>query len=197
MTATTPTAPHYSYEECLRTHRCWGWFLALGVLLIIVGIMAIGASWQATFATIVVFGWLMIAGGIVEIVNAFFARGWRGFFVLLLAGILNVVVGVLFLDKPLMTAEVVTLMIAIVLLVGGIARIIFTLFDHFPGWGWALLDGAISTLLGLAIWRQWPLSGLWVIGLFVGINLIFTGWSWVMLGIILRGAHKRAAATPA
>jgi uncharacterized membrane protein HdeD (DUF308 family) len=163
----------------------------------IVGMLAIGAACRTTFATIIVFGWLMIVGGIVEIINAFLARGWRGFFVLLLAGILNIVVGVLFLDQPLLTAEVLTLMIAIVLLVGGIARVIYTVFDRFPGWGWALLDGVISTLLGLAIWRGWPLTGLWVIGLYVGITLIFSGWSWVMLGLILHGAHKRTAATPA
>ena len=188
--------PHESLdphnEECLRSHHCWPWFLGLGVLLIVIGIMAIGSAFVATLATILVFGWLMVAGGIVQIVNAFLGRGWRGFFVHLLAGLLHLIVGVLMIEHPLRAAEALTLLIAAMLLIGGGVRIAYALVDRFPGWPWLLLSGAISLLLGISIWRQWPESGLWVIGLFVGIDLVLNGWTWVMLALFLRAVRKRA-----
>ena len=63
-------------------------------------------------------------------------------------------------------------------------------FSAISGWGWVVLNGVISVILGAAIWRQWPLSGLWVIGLFVGIEMLFSGLSWVMLGLAVRSAPK-------
>jgi uncharacterized membrane protein HdeD (DUF308 family) len=179
-------------EECMRSHHCWPWFLVLGILLIVLGMMAIGAAYIATLATVLVFGWLMIAGGIVQTVNAFLARSWRGFFVHLLAGVLHLIVGFLMIEHPLRAAEALTLMIALLLLVDGVIRIVYSVADRFPGWPWMLFHGAISVLLGLSIWKQWPESGLWIIGLFVGIDLILNGWSWVMLAFVLKSARKRA-----
>jgi uncharacterized membrane protein HdeD (DUF308 family) len=85
-----------------------------------------------------------------------------------------------------------TLLVAIGLLAGGILRIILSVVERFDGWGWMLLNGVVSLLLGLAIWRQWPLSGLWVVGLFVGIEMLCSGLSWVMLGLALRSTPKGA-----
>src|SRR5579859_4134897 len=96
-------------EECLRLEKCWPWFLCLGILLIAVGIMAIGAAFIATFTTIIVFGYLLIAGGIVQIVNTVMGRTWGGFLLHLLAGILHLVVGVLMIEDPLKAAEALTL----------------------------------------------------------------------------------------
>jgi uncharacterized membrane protein HdeD (DUF308 family) len=85
--------------------------------------------------------------------------------------------------NPVATAETLTLLIALLLMFGGIFRIVAALAVQFPHWGWLVLHGAVNLLLGIAIWRQWPWSGLWVIGLFVGIDLIFNGWSLVMLAL--------------
>jgi uncharacterized membrane protein HdeD (DUF308 family) len=85
-----------------------------------------------------------------------------------------------------------TLFLAISLLVGGTMRLIFGLVQDFAGRGWVLLNGLITLLLGVAIWRQWPESSNWVIGLFVGIDLIFSGWSWVMLGLLVKSAPTGA-----
>ena len=79
-----------------------------------------------------------------------------------------------------------TLIIAIFLIISGIFRIVSALSERFTGWGWVLLNGGVSLLLGLLIYKQWPLSGLWVIGLFVGIDLIFNGWAWIMLSLAMR-----------
>ncbi len=192
MNAHLQTDPGPYHEECLRSHHCWPWFLLLGILLIVVGIMAIGAAFIATLATVMIFGWLIVAGGVMQTVNAFLARSWRGFFVYLLAGILHLVVGILMIEHPVRAAAALTLLIAAIFFVGGILRVSYALVDRFPGWGWMLLNGAITFVLGVMIWREWPESSLWVIGLFVGIDLILNGWSWVMLALILRAVRSRA-----
>jgi len=71
-------------------------------------------------------------------------------------------------------------------------RIVMSVFERFEGWGWVFVNGLVSVLLGAAIWRQWPLSGFWVIGLFVGIEMILSGMSWLMLGLALRSVPKPA-----
>jgi uncharacterized membrane protein HdeD (DUF308 family) len=78
------------------------------------------------------------------------------------------------------------LILAIFLIFAGIFRIVFALAERFTGWGWVLLNGAVTLLLGLLVYKQWPASGLWVIGLFIGIEMIFNGWAWVMLSFSLK-----------
>jgi uncharacterized membrane protein HdeD (DUF308 family) len=173
------------YEECLRLRHCSAWFLGLGIVLMVVGAMAVGAAFIATLATVLVFGCLLLGGGIVQVVNAFLARSWRGFFLHILAGTLNLVVGLLMIDYPLQAAEGLTLLLACSFLVGGVVRIVYSLAERFAGSGWVLVNGIITLLLGVAIWRHWPESSWVVIGLFVGIDLMFSGWSWVMLGLLV------------
>jgi len=158
--------------------------LGLGICLIVLGTIALGSSVLATMATVVLIGWLLIIGGVLEGVHAFWReRGWGGFFIDLLTGILYVVVGFMMVANPAEAAVTLTLAIVLFLMFGGIFRVIVALMLRFPHWGWLVLHGAVNLLLGIAIWRQWPLSGLWVIGLFVGLDLIFNGWSLVMLGL--------------
>jgi uncharacterized membrane protein HdeD (DUF308 family) len=185
MNPIAPLNPHY--EECLRLHRCWAWFLVLGILLMLVGLVAISSTVVATLASVWVFGFLLLAGGTVQVVNAFLARSWRGFFVHLLAGTLQLIVGMFMIDEPFVAAEGLTLLLAAAFLAGGLIRIVITLLDRFPGWPWVLLNGVVTLALGILIWRQWPASSLWVVGLFVGIDLLFSGWSWVMLGLMVKG----------
>jgi uncharacterized membrane protein HdeD (DUF308 family) len=172
--------------ECMRLKHCWGWFVGLGILLVLAGAAAVAYSCLVTLTTVVVFGWVLLAGGVVEIVNAFVAGSWRGFFEYLLGGVLHLVLGVFMIDRPERAAEILTLMLAVAFVVAGLFRIAGALRDHFVGWGWVLLNGVVTFALGVAIWRQWPGSSYFVIGLFVGIDLIFNGWSWVMLGLIVR-----------
>ena len=90
------------------------------------------------------------------------------------------------IDLVSLAAEVLTLILAVAFLVGGSVRIVVVLTERFSAWPWVLLNGVVTLLLGILIWRQWPESSLWVIGLFVGIDLIFNGWSWVMLALAVR-----------
>lgn len=189
MSWPSPTDPSNArLHETLHLRKCWPWFLVLGSVLILLGLVAIGAQFVATLTTVLVFGILLVIGGVVQIVNAVLARGGRGFFVHLLAGVLHLIVGGLMVEHPLRAAEGLTLMLAAAFLLGGSFRIIFVLSERFPGWPWVLVNGVITLLLGIAIWRQWPESSLWVIGLFVGIDLVFNGWSWVMLALAVRAA---------
>lgn len=189
---TSPTATTTD-AELNMLGRNWIWFLLLGILMVAVGTVAI--TWaciaEVTVTVTWLFGFFMLAGGIAEVVNALYAGRWSGTLVHLLIGVLYGIVGLLVIDQPVNAALNLTLIIAIFLIVSGIFRIIFAVSERFTGWGWVLLNGAVTLLLGMMIYKQWPASGLWVIGLFVGIDLIFNGWAWIMLSF----ASRRAATT--
>jgi uncharacterized membrane protein HdeD (DUF308 family) len=183
------TAGHSVLEVLEKT---WGWFLALGIILIIVGTLAIGASFITSLAIVLVFGTLLLVGGSVQVIGAFFSRKWKGFFQELLAGILYLVVGLLMVNNPVATLAALTLLLAAFFLVAGIARVVVAVTERFENWGWVFVSGVVTFLLGILIWRGWPVSALWVIGLFVGIEMIFCGWSWVMLALAARSVAKNA-----
>jgi uncharacterized membrane protein HdeD (DUF308 family) len=173
-------------QELTAFRRNWFWFVLLGVALIVVGFIALGSLVIASLATAVVIGALLLVGGAAETLGAFWSRGWRGFFLHLLSGVLSIVVGVLFLRAPLDALLALTLLLACLLMVGGIFKIVAALSYRFEGWGWPLVSGVIDLILGVLIWQEWPASGLWVIGLFVGISLVFRGFNWIGLGLALR-----------
>jgi uncharacterized membrane protein HdeD (DUF308 family) len=160
-----------------------GWFLALGILLIIGGSLAIIYDVAATLLSVLFFGWLLIAMGAIEAVQSFWQPRWGGFFLHLIVGILAVVVGFHLVSSPVQGALVLTLIMAIYFMVIGIIRIITAISMRFPNWGWVLFSGLVTLFLGILIKSQWPATGLWIIGLFIGIDLIFSGWAYVMLAM--------------
>jgi uncharacterized membrane protein HdeD (DUF308 family) len=164
----------------------WGWLLAFGIVLVALGVAAVIRSFAATVASMMFFGWMLLFAGVVEFINAFMVGHWSGFFLHLLASILFVVTGFLLIIKPVISAEVVTLVMSMFFLIGGLYQFIAALVTHLSGWGWQAFAGAISSLMGVFLLLQWPLSGLWAIGLFIGIDLIFAGWAWVALALNLR-----------
>lgn len=168
----------------------WFWFVLLGVALIVLGVVALGSTLVASLATAVAIGVLLLAGGTVEMIGAFWCRGWSGFFAHLLSGILSLVVGALFLRAPVNALVVLTLLLACLLLVGGIFKIVAALVHRFSGWGLVLVAGVIDVILGAMIWQDWPAAALWVIGLFVGISLVFRGANWLSLGLALRAMAR-------
>lgn len=166
--------------------RSWGWILALGVIIVAMGTVGLGSTFLVTLATVVFFGGLLIASGVLQALHGFWQRRWSGFFLDLFCGLLSLVVGVLLVINPAESALALTLVIAAFLLAGGIMRAAAALVIRFPHWGWLLFDGLVSIALGVMIWKQWPFDGLWVIGLFVSIQLLFSGWSLVMLALSVR-----------
>jgi uncharacterized membrane protein HdeD (DUF308 family) len=172
--------------------RNWGWVLALGVALIVLGIVALGAAVLTTVASVIFFGWLLIIAGVLETIEGFWQRAWSGFFLDLLTGLLSLVAGAFIVGNPLAAAETLTLLIAMMLVFIGVMRIALALSTHFQHWVWMLLNGIISVVLGVMILRQLPDSGLWVIGMFIGIDMLFYGWSLVMLALGVRSLPSSA-----
>jgi uncharacterized membrane protein HdeD (DUF308 family) len=169
----------------------WGWFVVLGIVQIVVGTLAVGFAFSSTLASVVILGVLLLIAASAQMALAMLARDWDGFYLFLLLGFLYGVAGFLTLQNPLLAAESLTLMLAALFLVVGLFRIAVALLDHFPSWGWALFHGVVTVLLGLAIWRRWPGSGLWVLGLLVGVELIVNGVTWAVLAVSVRNALAR------
>jgi uncharacterized membrane protein HdeD (DUF308 family) len=176
--------------EALRGKAIWA--IVLGIALAAVGVVAIGHPVVTTAVTMVFFGVLLLIGSGVQMVSAVWARSWGGFFLQVLIGLLYFFVGVVMVERPLFTADELTLLLAIFFVAAGLYRLVMALRLRFSGWGWSALNGAVTLLLGVLIWRHWPGDGMWVVGTFVGIEMLFNGLSWVMLGLALRSAPPRA-----
>jgi uncharacterized membrane protein HdeD (DUF308 family) len=181
-----PAATVDSELRALRPH--WVWFLVLGIALVVLGTIAIGWACVTTItiAATWLFGFVLLGGGIGEIIHSFTVGKWSGTLVHLLIGLLYAVVGFMMISDPADSAITLTKIIAIFMIIGGIFRVVAALAHRFAGWEWVLLNGGITLLLGLFIYRQLPESGLWFIGLFLGIEMIFNGWSWIALAIGIR-----------
>ncbi len=172
----------------------WGWILALGIIEIVAGTLAIGMPLVASLVSAVAFGALFLVGGIAQLVGAFWTRDWSGFFLNLLMGVIYLVLALMFLRHPGDALLALSLFLACALMVSGLFRIIGSLAYQFPQWGWTLLGGVINLALGIYIYSLWPLDSFLVIGLFVGIDLIFTGWTWVALALAVKNLGRRLAA---
>jgi uncharacterized membrane protein HdeD (DUF308 family) len=155
----------------------------LGLAAMLVGLLAIAAPHIATDKTMVFIAFLLLIAGGAEVIHAIVSRNLRGFAMHLLAAVLYLIVGVFLLEDIDRAARALTLLLAACFLVGGLLRVVFSIVERFPGWPWVLLNGVVSLVLGVMIWQRWPESSDWVIGLFVGIELLFHGWSWVILAL--------------
>ncbi|MER8866378.1 HdeD family acid-resistance protein [Mesorhizobium sp. M0751] len=170
-----------------QTRSKWGWFVALGVLLLVFGGIAFGNLFIATVASVFVVGWLMLMAGIVEIIHAFGVKTWGRFFYWLLSGLLYAVAGFFAFDNPVLASTVLTFLLAVALLASGALRA-WVGYSHRPqpGWGWVVAAGIISALAGLVIAMGWPVNSVWVLGLFLAVDLIFQGWTFIALGLALK-----------
>jgi len=168
----------------LRENR--GWLLAGGCISIIAGMVAIAYSVVATLVSVVFLAALMIFSGVVEGAYALRHRE-RGHLVLyLLEAVLAIVIGVLLLRSPIAGAIVLTMLMATYFLISGVFRVVGALALRLPNWGWLLASGIINIGLGIVVWSGWPVSGLWLLGTLLGVNLLFSGWARVMLAMALR-----------
>lgn len=159
------------------------WFVVLGVIVFATGLFAAANLLVATFVSVLMVGVMMIIGGIAEIVHAFGVRTWGGFALWLLAGILYTAAGVLTFYNPLLASAIITLMIAASLIAAGAVRIVAG-FTHrgSSGWGWVVFGGIVTLAVGLVILLRWPINSLWVLGLFLAVDLMLQGLSYVTYG---------------
>jgi uncharacterized membrane protein HdeD (DUF308 family) len=165
----------------------WGWIVALGVVYVVAGMIALGSVVMATIATVWLVGIMMLIAGVFEVINAFQVKTWGRFLFWLALGILYIVAGFVAFDNPLLTAVWLTLILGAALVASGIVRI-FLGFNMKGGtpWGWVVASGVITLLLGIIVLIHWPVSSLYVLGIFLGVDLVFAGASWIGLGLGLR-----------
>jgi uncharacterized membrane protein HdeD (DUF308 family) len=175
-----------THEQRLNLRSAWWIFLTFGLLSVVLGFLAISATVIATMASVFVFGLLLLVEGVMELFHAVMVRNWKGLSLHLLAAALYLMVGLFILEDKIRAAEVLTLLLAAAFFVGGVLRIVFSLVERFPGAPWVVVTGVVNLALALLIWNHWPNSSLQVIGLFVGIDLLFHGWSNVILALSLR-----------
>ena len=170
----------------------WGWFLVLGILSVILGLGCIAFNVNATFATVLVFGWILLFSGVVALVEAFRTGTWRGFFLYLLSAVFRGVTGYMLIRYPLMGAETLTLVLASFFIAGGVFRAVGSAVAKFPRWGWAAFSGVVSTILGVMLLAQMPISGLWFIGFAIGVDLISAGIAEIGFATAIHSLPSRA-----
>ena len=165
----------------------WGWFVLLGVLVLALGIFAAGNLLVATAASVFFVGALMLVAGIFEVIHAFGVKTWGTFFWWLISGLLYIVAGYLAFANPLLASAVMTLFLAITLVVSGLLRVWVGFADKSAsGWGWIVASGVVTVIAGLIIGSGWPYNSLWILGLFLAIDLIVQGATYIAFGLGLR-----------
>ena len=167
----------------------WKQTLALGLLLELLGIMAFAMPLLSTLAIDIFIGWLLFVGGIARVVTLLRARHWPVYWWSLASGVLAIIVGTALVMRPLSGVLTLTMLLSVVFFVEGLSAI-FAALDyrhHARNWGWLLFSGFVDLLLVFLIWSGWPGTAAWAIGVLVGINLIVTGFSLIMLSFTVRG----------
>ncbi|MEJ2716813.1 MAG: DUF308 domain-containing protein [Deltaproteobacteria bacterium] len=167
----------------------WGWILALGIISLILGIIGLGMTVMLTLAGVLLFGILLLIGSGFQFFDAFKCKGWKMVLWHIIIAVLYLIAGIAMIINPLRASLILTLVFAGVLIVVGIARLIMAFqLKGLGNWGWTLFGGIVSIILGGIIFAQWPISGLWVIGLFVAIELIVNGWSYIFVALAAKNA---------
>jgi len=170
----------------------WGWLMALGILLSILGAVCVVFDVTATFATVLVFGWLLLIGAAFSLVSAFRCRSWSGFFLFLLSALFRGFVGYVLIRYPLIGAASLTLMLASLFFVGGLFRALGAGMAQYPRWGWAFFAGLISAALGIMLLLQVPVFSIWFLGIAIGIDLFVDG---IAIISFAAAAHELPAGT--
>jgi uncharacterized membrane protein HdeD (DUF308 family) len=158
-----------------QVRKSWGWFLAFGILLTVLGAVCVVKSQTATTFSILALGWVLAISGVLWLVNSVWAFSWHGFFLYLLNAIIRGVTGYLLIRHPDAGAAGVTMLLASLFIVGGLFRGVGAGVIQFPRWAWTVFAGLVSVVLGVYLLATWPTASTYFIGLAIGIDLIFDG----------------------
>ena len=169
-------------------HAHWKLFLAQGIVMIVLGLLAVAMPNIATLAVEIFVGWLFLIGGIFRAVSVWHARRMPGFGWSMLSALLAVLLGLILIARPLAGILTLTMVLVAFFILEGIAAIVIAVQhrDHLTSWGWVLLSGLIDLFLAYLIWQGWPSSAGWAIGLLVGVNMVFLGLSLLMTALSAR-----------
>jgi uncharacterized membrane protein HdeD (DUF308 family) len=192
-TGNTSPAPHSLGEGVRALHSKWGWLVAFGVISVIAGLIALSSVAMATASAILIVGVMMLVAGVSEIIAAFGMRTWGRTVLFVLLGALYCFAGIICLQNPFKAATILTLMLGVALIIGGLVRIFLAMgMKQGSPWGWVVFSGIISFLLGVIIVAHWPVSSFFTLGIFLGIDLVFIGSGWINMGLAFR-RHTRAS----
>jgi uncharacterized membrane protein HdeD (DUF308 family) len=158
-----------------QVRRSWVWFLVFGIVLTVLGVICVAKAQTATTFSILALGWVLLFSGAIWFVNSFYAFSSHGFFLYLLSAIIRSVTGYLLIQHPDAGAQGVTMLLAALFIVGGLFRAAAASVIQYPRWGWTVLSGVISVALGIYLLTTWPTASAYVIGMVIGIDLIFDG----------------------
>ena len=184
MNSQTLTANAFAGGESESNFR--GWVIFGGITMLLLGTAAIIYDVTATIVSVVLFGWLLMVAGFMQIVHAFQVRTWSGFFLYLLDGIIRTVVGALLVIYPDAGAQSITLLLSFYFIVAGLFKTFGSIALQFPSWGWSVASGVVSVTLGVMLAMQWPTSATWFIGFAVGLDLILYGWALLMFAAAIK-----------
>lgn len=172
----------------------WGWIVALGFAYLVTGLIALGSILAATVASVFLVGIMMIVAGGAQIINAFQLKSWGRSLIWALLGALYIVAGFATFENPLLAASVFTLILGAALVASGLVRLfVASSVKHESPWLWLLISSAITVLLGLLILAHWPVNSVYILGLFLGLDLVMAGAAWIGFGIALRRTAARVA----
>ena len=163
--------------------RKWGWYFALGALLVLLGSAASAMAVATTMLSVVTLGWILLVAGVGLIGLSFLTGHWSGFLLTLAAGALHIIAGFTLLSYPMSGAVAITLLIGTIWLAAGIYRAIASIVMRFPYWGWSLISGIVSTIVGGMLVRNWQSASLWFVGLYIGVDLIVHGLAWITFSL--------------
>ena len=174
----------------------WAWMLSLGIVMVILGVIGLGMTVLFNEIVVMYFGFLLLFGSGVQLMQAFRAEAWKGRVWHVLIALVYIVGGIIAVTEPVIAGMTLALLIAWTLIVIGLLRLVMALqMRGAAGWLWTLLGGVLSVVLGVMIINEWPQSGLWVIGLFVAIEILFAGWSQIMIALAAKNYTAKDAAT--
>jgi uncharacterized membrane protein HdeD (DUF308 family) len=171
------------YAGITNLQKNWSWFLLIGLLLIILGLIAIIISTTDPFSTAVSIGGFLVAGGILQVINAMRTYNGTSFMWNALVAIFYTITGILLIMYPEAGALTLTVVLAAFFTVMGVFKMLAAFRERYAHWGWLAFSGLTSFILGLLIWIGLPTTGLWIFELFVGIDLLMLGWLWTAFSI--------------
>jgi uncharacterized membrane protein HdeD (DUF308 family) len=181
------------HREFRHLKSNWWCFLTLGIFLMTCGTLAVMFPIVSNAAVMLVLGLFLTAAGVATIVTAFWAGQWSGLLLQLLVGILYVVVGLQIAETPVAAGVVTAIFLAGFFIIVGAFRIVAALTVRFPYWGWALVNGLVTFLFGVMIYRHFPQCAFWVVGMLVGVEMLLNGWTWLALALSIKRIPDEAA----
>ena len=164
-------------QEHRRNRQNSGEIVTMGIIMLVIGIVVLISPWfLASIAVELMYAWVLLVYGIVQLIYAFKSKSVGGFLLRLLLSIISIVTGIILLIYPLAGVFTLTLILGIYIFLDGVFRVIQAFqIRPLPKWGWVLFNGIVSIILGILIWSQWPFDATWLLGVYMGVSLIING----------------------